>query len=43
MGLSQRKKTQFELMLDVGLSGLIADFDQRGMLDDTLVLFLVGC
>ncbi len=38
MGLSTRMKTQSGPMLDAGLSTLIADLDERGMLEDTLVL-----
>jgi hypothetical protein len=38
VGLSTRMKTQSGPMLDAGLSTLIADLDERGMLDDTLVL-----
>jgi hypothetical protein len=37
-GLSARMRNQSAPMLDAGLSGLIADLDERGMLDDTLVL-----
>jgi hypothetical protein len=37
-GLPQRMKNQNSPMLDSGLSALIADLDQRGMLADTLVL-----
>jgi hypothetical protein len=37
-GLPTRMKNQSGPMLDAGLSGLIADLDQRGMLDETLVL-----
>jgi hypothetical protein len=37
-GLSKRMKTQSAPMLDAGLSTLIADLDERGMLEDTLVL-----
>jgi Protein of unknown function (DUF1501) len=36
--LSKRMKTQSGPMLDTGLSALIDDLDQRGMLDDTLVV-----
>lgn len=36
--LTKRMKTQSGPMLDAGLSGLIADLDDRGMLDDTLVV-----
>lgn len=38
VGLSQRMKTQSAPMLDGGLSGLLADLDQRGLLDETLVV-----
>ena len=37
-GLSKRMKTQSAPMLDAGLSTLIADLDERGMLEDTLVV-----
>ena len=37
-GLSTRMKNQSAPMLDAGLSALIADLDERGMLDDTLVV-----
>src|SRR4051794_19943648 len=37
-GLSTRMKDQSGPMLDAGLSGLIADLDERGMLKDTLVV-----
>ena len=37
-GLTDRMKKQSGPMLDSGLSGLITDLDQRGMLDDTLVV-----
>jgi hypothetical protein len=37
-GLSKRMKTQSAPMLDAGLSTLITDLDERGMLEDTLVL-----
>lgn len=37
-GLSDRMRKQSAPMLDAGLSGLIADLDERGMLDDTLVV-----
>ncbi len=37
-GLSTRMKTQSAPMLDAGLSGLITDLDQRGLLNDTLVV-----
>ena len=36
--LSKRMKNQSGPMLDSGLSALIADLDDRGMLDDTLVV-----
>ncbi|MCA9262713.1 MAG: DUF1501 domain-containing protein [Planctomycetales bacterium] len=36
--LSRRMKNQSAPMLDAGLSALIADLDERGMLDETLVL-----
>ncbi len=36
--LPKRMKTQSAPMLDAGLSGLITDLDQRGMLEDTLVI-----
>ena len=39
-GLSTRMKTQSAPMLDGGLSSLIADLDERGMLKDTLVVAL---
>jgi hypothetical protein len=38
MGLSARLKNQAAPMFDAGLSSLIADLDQRGMLDETLVV-----
>jgi hypothetical protein len=38
VGLSERMKNQSGPMLDAGLSGLITDLDQRGMLKDTLVV-----
>lgn len=38
--LSKRMKSQCAPMLDAGLSGLISDLDQRGMLKDTLVVAL---
>lgn len=38
--LSKRMKSQCAPMLDAGLSGLISDLDQRGMLQDTLVVAL---
>jgi len=37
-GLPKRMKDQSAPMLDAGLSGLITDLDQRGMLDETLVV-----
>jgi uncharacterized protein (DUF1501 family) len=37
-GLSQRMKEQAAPILDAGLSGLIADLDERGLLEDTLVV-----
>jgi hypothetical protein len=37
-GLSQRMRTQSAPMLDAGLSALISDLDERGMLEDTLVV-----
>jgi hypothetical protein len=37
-GLSDRMRKQSAPMLDAGLSGLIADLDERGMLEDTLVV-----
>ena len=36
--LSKRMKTQSGPMLDTGLSALIADMDERGLLEDTLVV-----
>jgi hypothetical protein len=36
--LTKRMKTQSGPMLDGGLSGLITDLDERGMLEDTLVV-----
>ena len=36
--LTKRMKTQSGPMLDAGLSGLIADLDERGMLEETLVV-----
>ncbi len=39
-GLSDRMKKQSAPMLDSGLSALIADLDERGMLDETLVVAL---
>ncbi|MBU6293412.1 MAG: DUF1501 domain-containing protein [Planctomycetes bacterium] len=37
-GLSKRMKDQSAPMLDAGLSSLIADLDQRGLLSETLVV-----
>ena len=37
-GLSKRMKNESAPMLDSGLSGLLIDLDQRGMLDETLVV-----
>jgi hypothetical protein len=37
-GLSTRMKTQAAPMLDAGLSALLADLDERGMLSETLVV-----
>ncbi len=37
-GLTKRMKTQSAPMLDAGLSALISDMDERGMLEDTLVV-----
>ncbi len=37
-GLTHRMKNQSAPMLDAGLSGLFADLDERGMLDETLVV-----
>ena len=37
-GLSDRMKKQSAPMLDQGLSALISDLDERGLLDETLVL-----
>lgn len=37
-GLSKRMKTQSAPMLDSGLSALISDLDERGLLDETLVV-----
>jgi hypothetical protein len=37
-GLSERMKDRSAPMLDIGLSGLIEDLDQRGLLDETLVV-----
>ena len=38
VGLSGRMRNQSAPMLDAGLSALVADLDERGMLEDTLVL-----
>jgi len=38
VGLTQRMKDQSGPMLDTGLSALISDLDERGMLEDTLVV-----
>ena len=38
VGLTKRMKTQSGPMLDAGLSTLFADLDERGMLEDTLVV-----
>jgi hypothetical protein len=38
VGLTKRMKDQAAPMLDSGLSTLIADLDQRGLLDETLVV-----
>src|SRR5262249_35504170 len=38
VGLTARMKNQAAPMLDAGLSALIADLDQRGLLSETLVL-----
>jgi hypothetical protein len=38
VGLTKRMKDQSGPMLDAGLSGLFTDMDQRGLLDDTLVI-----
>ena len=38
VGLSNRMRNQSAPMLDAGLSTLIADLDERGMLNDTLVV-----
>ncbi len=37
-GLTQRMKDQSAPMLDTGLSALVADLDERGMLEETLVV-----
>ena len=38
VGLSSRMKNQAGPMLDAGVSALIADLDERGLLDETLVV-----
>jgi hypothetical protein len=38
VGLGERMKNRSGPMLDAGLSALIADLDQKGMLDETLVV-----
>jgi len=38
VNLSKRMKDQNSPMLDAGLSGLVADLDERGLLDETLVV-----
>jgi hypothetical protein len=38
VGLSARMRNQNSPLLDAGLSALIADLDERGMLDETLVV-----
>ncbi|MEW6303077.1 MAG: DUF1501 domain-containing protein [Verrucomicrobiota bacterium] len=38
VGLDKRMRDQSAPMLDTGLSALMADLDERGMLDDTLVV-----
>ena len=40
VGLTNRMKNQSGPMLDAGVSALIADLDERGMLDETLVVCL---
>jgi hypothetical protein len=37
-GLPKRMKDQSAPMLDMGLSGLMTDLDQRGLLDETMVV-----
>ena len=37
-GLPKRMKEQSTPMLDMGLSGLMTDLDQRGLLDETMVV-----
>ncbi|GAB4152197.1 MAG: DUF1501 domain-containing protein [Planctomycetaceae bacterium] len=38
VGLTKRMKTQSAPMLDAGLSALVSDLDERGMLDETLLV-----
>ncbi|MEM7396060.1 MAG: DUF1501 domain-containing protein, partial [Verrucomicrobiota bacterium] len=38
VGLTKRMKNQSGPMLDDGLAGLVADMDERGLLEDTLVV-----
>ncbi len=38
VGLTKRMKSQNSPMLDAGLSTLVADLDERGLLDETLVI-----
>jgi hypothetical protein len=38
VGLSKRMRTQSAPMFDPGISALVADLDERGMLDETLVV-----
>src|SRR5690606_20375281 len=38
VGLTQRMKNQSAPMLDAGVSALLEDLDQRGLLDETLVI-----
>ena len=40
VGLTKRMKTQSAPMLDAGVSALLADLDERGLLDETLVVCL---
>lgn len=40
VGLTKRMKDQAAPMLDAGVSALLADLDERGMLDETLVVCL---
>ena len=37
-GLNKRMKTQSAPMLDAGLSALVSDLDEKGMLDETLIV-----